>query len=189
MRMSRYADADNASSADNKLNSAETVEDIYAVEADVNEYTEESAEDQTDAVSAAAEPEDSAELEAPEAYYSGEASATDMTAASSAPQAAAPEEPHKRRLRHRSKKSADPDEIDYSRLKKKELLEIMLAQGREIDRLRAEVADLEAKLADRELKFTRIGTLSEASLALTNIFKEADQAAKIYLENIRRNYE
>lgn len=78
---------------------------------------------------------------------------------------------------------------DLSRMKKKDLLEIMLAQSKEIDRLREQIADLEAQLANREFEFSKIGSLAEASLVITNIFKEADEAARIYLENIRRSYE
>lgn len=86
--------------------------------------------------------------------------------------------------------SSDAKErVDLAKLKKKDLLEIMLAQSKEIDELRAKVADLEAKLANREFEFEKIGSIAEASLAVTNIFKEAEEAAKIYLENIRRSYE
>ena len=89
----------------------------------------------------------------------------------------------------KSDAEAEDQEPDLSRMKKKDLLEIMLAQSKEIDRLREQVADLEAKLANREFEFSRIGSIAEASLAVTNIFKEAEEAAKIYLENIRRSYE
>ena len=86
--------------------------------------------------------------------------------------------------------SSDAKErVDLAKLKKKDLLEIMLAQSKEIDELRAKVADLEAKLANREFEFEKIGSIAEASLAVTNIFKEAEEAAKIYLENVRRSYE
>lgn len=78
---------------------------------------------------------------------------------------------------------------DLARMKKKELLEIMLAQGKEIDSLRARVEELEAELANRQFEFDKIGSIAEASLAVTNIFKEAEKAAKIYLDNIRRSYE
>lgn len=76
-----------------------------------------------------------------------------------------------------------------SKLKRKELLEIMLAQGREIDRLREQNAELEAKLASREIDFSEIGSLAQASLEITGIFKDAEEAAVTYLENIRRKYE
>ena len=78
---------------------------------------------------------------------------------------------------------------DLARLKKKDLLEIMLAQSKEIDSLRERVSELETELSNREFEFQKIGSIAEASLAVTNIFKEAEEAAWIYLEKIRRRYE
>ena len=89
----------------------------------------------------------------------------------------------------KSEKATKAEEPRLDKLKKKELLEIMLAQGEEIDALRAKVAELEAKLADRELRLQNVGSIAEASLQVTDIFKEAEKAAAIYLENIRRRYE
>ena len=97
----------------------------------------------------------------------------------------------------RAKKSADEqvnktavtEENDLSKLKKRELFEILLAQGKEIDNLRERVAELEAQLADREFEFSKIGSIAEASLAVTDIFKEAEKAANIYIENVRRRCE
>ena len=86
-------------------------------------------------------------------------------------------------------KKADNEKPDLSKLKKRELFEIMLAQGKEIDSLRERVADLEAQLANREFEFSKIGSIAEASLAVTKIFTEAEEAAKVYLDNIRRRYE
>ena len=77
---------------------------------------------------------------------------------------------------------------DLTKLKRKDLLEIMLAQGREIDRLRKQNAELEAKLASREIEFSEVGSLAEASLKITGIFEDAEEAAVAYLENIRRRY-
>ena len=78
------------------------------------------------------------------------------------------------------------ESIDLSKLKKKELLEIMLRQGEEIDALREQVADLQAQLDNREFKLSRIGSIAEASLAVTDIFEEAQKAAVTYLENLKR---
>ena len=77
------------------------------------------------------------------------------------------------------------NQTDLSKLKKKDLMEIMLLQSEEIDRLREENAALQAKLDDRNLQFDRIGSIAEASLAVTNIFEEAEKAAMLYLQNIR----
>ncbi len=110
------------------------------------------------------------------------------------PEVKAEPEPKKKRPRGRKKKkevklTEDSEPLDLSRLKKKELLEIMLAQGKEIDRLRAQVYDLEKQLADHNFQFSQIGSIAEASLAVTKIFEEAEKAAKIYLYNIRRQHE
>ena len=78
---------------------------------------------------------------------------------------------------------------NLSKLKKKELLQIMVAQGEEIDALRKENAELKEKLEERRLNLEHIGSIAEASLAVTDIFKEAEKAAHVYLENIRSRYE
>ena len=84
---------------------------------------------------------------------------------------------------------------ELRKMKKTELLEIMLKQGEEIDRLRARVEELEAEVAEKEAEMERhefeiqkFGSIAEASLQVTDIFKEAEKAAKIYLENLRRRY-
>jgi hypothetical protein len=78
---------------------------------------------------------------------------------------------------------------DLTKLKKQEILKIMVAQGEEIDRLKARVSELEEELEKNEIAKDRVGSIAEASLAVTKIFDEAEKAAKIYLENIRRKYE
>ncbi|MEX2784210.1 DNA repair protein [Streptococcus sp. H49] len=71
------------------------------------------------------------------------------------------------------------------KLKKTELLEIMLAQSEEIEALKNQLAAAEEKLADREIILEESGSLAEASLKLTNIFAEAQKAADLYLNNIK----
>lgn len=91
-------------------------------------------------------------------------------------------------MRSDKKENTNPAELDLTKLKKKELLEIMLAQGKEIDKLNARVIDLESQLAKREFEFSEIGSIAEASLAVTKIFEEAEKAANIYLDNVRRRH-
>jgi hypothetical protein len=77
-------------------------------------------------------------------------------------------------------------EKELLKLKRSEMLEIMLAQSREIDDLRKELEETKAALEDRRIKTRKAGSLAEASLQLTNIFEEAQKAADLYVENIRR---
>ena len=77
-------------------------------------------------------------------------------------------------------------EKELLKLKRSELLEIMLAQSREIDKLREELEEAKAKVEDRELRLKDCGNIAEASLRLTNIFTEAQKAVDLYVENIKR---
>ena len=127
------------------------------------------------------EPEEAAEPDAPEAAAEPEPAEE--------PAPVKKKEKRSRRRKKEVKLTEDSEPLDLSRLKKKELLSIMLSQGEEIDRLRARVSELEAELEDRDLNLSKVGSIAEASLAVTKIFEEADRAAKIYLYNIRRHYE
>ena len=71
------------------------------------------------------------------------------------------------------------------KLRKAELLQIMLEQSDEIDRLRDRVEELEKELEDRRITIEKAGSITEASLKLTRVFEEAQKAADLYLENIR----
>lgn len=77
-------------------------------------------------------------------------------------------------------------EKELHKLKRAELLEMMLAQSREIEALRARIETLEIKLADREIRIRESGSIAEAALKLNGIFEAAQAAADQYLENVRR---
>lgn len=74
---------------------------------------------------------------------------------------------------------------NLQKLRKAELLQIMLEQSDEIDRLRDRVEELEKELMDRRITIEEAGSIAEASLKLTRVFEEAQKAADLYLENIR----
>lgn len=77
-------------------------------------------------------------------------------------------------------------EKELRRLKRTELLELLVEQGRVVERLQKEVAELRAEAENRQIGIENAGSIAEASLSLTKIFDEAQDAAKIYLENIER---
>ena len=78
-------------------------------------------------------------------------------------------------------------EKELLKLKKSELLEIMLAQSKEIDSLREQLAKAKAKLKDKKIAIDESGSIAEASLRLTKIFEEAQKAADLYLDNVKKN--
>lgn len=72
------------------------------------------------------------------------------------------------------------------RLKREELLEMLLEQGRENERLQKEIETLKEQLAQRQLLTSEAGNLAEASLRISGVMEAAQAAADQYLENIRR---
>ena len=79
------------------------------------------------------------------------------------------------------------NERTLKQLKKIELYEILLAQSKEIDRLKQELIETQQKLENMQIIIQEAGSLADAALKLTKIFEEAQKAADIYLKNITEN--
>ena len=78
---------------------------------------------------------------------------------------------------------------ELKKLKRAELLQLLLTQSREIDRLRNELDEANKILEDRRLGNEKIGSIAEASLAAYNIIEETQKAADLYLENVKMRAE
>ena len=75
---------------------------------------------------------------------------------------------------------------ELRKLSRMELLELLLAESRENERLRARLKSAEEKLASRVIDIENSGSLAEAALRLNHVFVAADKAARQYVENVRR---
>lgn len=82
---------------------------------------------------------------------------------------------------------AQDENKNLSKLKRSELLEIILAQSNEIERLRAELDKKDAELESKRIAIAESGSIAEASLKLTRVFEEAQKAADLYLANVKRS--
>lgn len=71
------------------------------------------------------------------------------------------------------------------KLKRIELLELLVEQGEQMEKLQKELDKVKKELAQRKLMCRQVGSLAEAALKLNDIFSAADQAAKDYLENVK----
>ena len=69
---------------------------------------------------------------------------------------------------------------------RKELLELLLVQTQRADRLEAELAEANRKLADRTLAQSEAGSIAEAALRLNGVYESAESAVAQYVENIRQ---
>ena len=75
---------------------------------------------------------------------------------------------------------------ELRKLKRRDLLQLLLESEKENRRLSAELKQLRAELEDRRLALEEVGSIAEASLQLSNVFAEAQKAADSYLENVMR---
>ena len=75
---------------------------------------------------------------------------------------------------------------ELRKLSRMELLELLLAESRENERLRARLKSAEEKLDSRVIDIENSGSLAEAALRLNHVFEAADKAARQYVENVRR---
>lgn len=75
---------------------------------------------------------------------------------------------------------------ELRKLNRAELLEMLLEQSREEDRLREQLRRAEEQLNCRRLELKEAGSIAEASLRIHQVFEAAQQAADQYLDNVRR---
>lgn len=75
---------------------------------------------------------------------------------------------------------------ELKRLNRAELLEMLVAQMEENEKLRRRLKETQKALDDRRIAVEQSGTMAEAALRLNGVFEAADRAAKQYLENLRQ---
>lgn len=80
-------------------------------------------------------------------------------------------------------------EKELKRLSRVDLLEMLIAQSKKLERVEKELADAKAELDRREIAVTTSGTLAEAALKLAGIFETADKAAAQYIDTLRERAE
>lgn len=73
---------------------------------------------------------------------------------------------------------------ELQHLRRSELLEILLAQQKQIDSLKKELAEAKEQLAERKIVLEKSGSIAEAALKLNGIFEAAQQAVDQYLYSI-----
>lgn len=78
----------------------------------------------------------------------------------------------------------DPKQL--RKLKRSDLFELLVEQAKEIEELQERVNELEGKLQRREINLSEAGSIAEAALAISKVFDEAQAAANVYLNSVKR---
>lgn len=75
---------------------------------------------------------------------------------------------------------------ELKKLRRSDLLELLVAQEKENEQLRSQVTQLQKRLEDRTISLENVGSIAEASLQISGVFQAAQDAAARYMENIQR---
>lgn len=77
---------------------------------------------------------------------------------------------------------------ELRKLRRSELVDIIYQLKKNEQRLQEENAELKRRLEDREIKVENVGSLAEAALALSGIFRAAEESVALYVEEINRRH-
>ncbi len=75
---------------------------------------------------------------------------------------------------------------ELQKLKRSELLEIMLGLQNELDNKIDEIKELRAKLDERQIALENAGNIAQAALEINGVLNAAQKSADVYLENIKK---
>lgn len=78
---------------------------------------------------------------------------------------------------------------DMRKLGRAELLEMLIAQTQEVERLQTELDAAKAELEQRQILLNEAGNIADACLKINGVFESAQAAAEEYLVNIRLRHE
>lgn len=73
---------------------------------------------------------------------------------------------------------------ELKKLSRADLLELLLVQTREAERLKKKLLAAEKELEERQIRMSTVGTLAEAMVEVNGVMAAAQAAADQYLENI-----
>ncbi|MGN1481851.1 hypothetical protein [Porcipelethomonas sp.] len=75
---------------------------------------------------------------------------------------------------------------ELQKLRRPELLEIMLNLKSDLDKEKEENQKLKKQLNEKSIALDKSGNIAEAALELNGVFKAAQEAADVYLNNIKK---
>ncbi len=78
---------------------------------------------------------------------------------------------------------------ELKRLRRSDLMEMLLELSKENAELRKQLQKAEHKLMDRQIAIEESGSLAEAALRLNRIFEDAQAACEQYKQNVRQRCE
>lgn len=78
-------------------------------------------------------------------------------------------------------------EKELKKLNRYQLLELIIIQTEEMEKLKEELEETKAKLEKQHLMLSEAGNIAEAAMQLSGIFEAAQKAADIYLSAVKES--
>ena len=78
---------------------------------------------------------------------------------------------------------------EFKRLKRADLIEIINQMQENEERYKKAIANMREQLEQRQIQIENAGSIAEAALAVSGVYQTAQEAADLYLEQIRRMHE
>lgn len=76
-------------------------------------------------------------------------------------------------------------DAELKKLKRNELLQMLIEQSKVVEALRAELEEKDRLLKEKEILIGNAGSIAEAALGLNKVFEAAQAAADQYLHNVK----
>lgn len=77
---------------------------------------------------------------------------------------------------------------ELRKLSRMELIQLLLEQTRELERVQQELAETREALNDRQIKIHTAGSIAQASLQINSVMEAAQRAADQYAESVKLEY-
>jgi hypothetical protein len=78
---------------------------------------------------------------------------------------------------------------DLRKLSRLELLEILVAQSKQMEELQTELEIANERLHTRELKINKAGSIAEAVISLSDVLESAEAAGRMYVDELEKLYQ
>lgn len=75
---------------------------------------------------------------------------------------------------------------ELRRLSRAELLQMLITQMEENERLNSRIEEMQNELDQRQIAIENSGSIAEAALKLNGVFEAADKAVKQYIESVKQ---
>jgi hypothetical protein len=78
---------------------------------------------------------------------------------------------------------------ELRKLSRLELLELLVAQSKQLEELQVALDEAEDKLSRRELKINKAGSIAEAVVSLSEVLEAAEDAGRMYVDELEKLYQ